>query len=565
MSLSRTHVAFLGIISVFAGLIWPGTHSGRELLSYLMTDMRWLVYSILIAMIPAFALAAMRKWSLYRLSIILIILGVVTLWVLTFSGSISSVKTGGVVWGFDWGWIFLVIGTLLLGMSYRKMDVPTEETTFTDAIDTIIGMVWGFALACIAGILILSSLSFFSRGQSHDILTRMYASGEITTLSGGVRSVGSSTRMPLYIYDRGWDSLLSMRASGSGNIWTLVREGKTSTGLLKSGLTPLLLDGSVYARDESGYAYSGGRLLLGSHISGGESAIVYKRDGTIEVIHAGGRDSIPYKGIVSAPIALSWDQSTLVWVESQSGGKMIVRDGKSLGDRYERVEKIDISRSGQSVTAIVASGSESILIKNGTTIGTLPANTLSGSYKSNGSHSLFITMQDGVKRVSHDMEIVSKDLQEVRETFVEEDGGSYAYFGRPIGEDTYCLFTRYKGNLCGLEGYMNPVLWADGGSIIFAGKKDGIWNIYRNSDIIVRDTGYTAKNIDYDYVYFDTTNPRTYLFIERDPTTRLYSYRKNGTLLPWTWKDISTDVYFGYDSHILTAAQDEVSWRMLEL
>lgn len=56
------------------------------------------------------------------------------------------------------------------------------------------------------------------------------------------------------------------------------------------------------------------------------------------------------------------------------------------------------------------------------------------------------------------MEVVSRDLTEVREIFLEEDGGSYAYFGRPIGEDRYCLFTRYKGNLCGLQGYMNPTL-----------------------------------------------------------------------------------------------------------
>ena len=565
MSLTRTHIAFLGIISVFTGLIWPGTRSGSELLSYLMTDMRWLVYGILIAMILAFALAAMRKWSLYRLSVILIIVGVIGLGVLTLIGQVSSMRSGSIAWGFAWGWIFLIIGALLLGMSYRSRDIDTEETAFSDAVDTIIGMVWGFALACIAGILILSSLSFFSRGQSHDILKRMYASGEITMLSGGVRSVWSSARMPIYMYDRGWDSLLSVEMSGSGNIWTLVREGKTSTGMLKSGLTPLLLGGSVYAIDSSGYAYSWGKLILGSRLSGGSKAIVHRRDGSVEVIHESGRDTLTYTGIISAPVVLSQDQSTLVWVESQSSGKMIVSNGKPIGDRYEKVEKIDISRSGQSIVALIWSGSESLLVKNGTVIGTLPENTLSGSYKSNGSHTLFITIQDNVKKVSHDMEVVSKDLQEVRETFLEEDGGSYAYFGRPIGEDTYCLFTRYKGNLCGLEGYMNPVLWADGGSIVFAGKKDGIWSIYRNGDILVRDTGYNAKNIDYDYVYFDVTNPRTYLFIERDPSTGLYSYRKNGILLPWKWKDVSTDVSFWYDSHILTAAQDEVSWKMLEL
>jgi hypothetical protein len=76
---------------------------------------------------------------------------------------------------------------------------------------------------------------------------------------------------------------------------------------------------------------------------------------------------------------------------------------------------------------------------------------VSGSYISNGAHSLFVTEKEGIKKVIHDMEVVSRDLQEVRETFIEEDGGSYTYFGRPIGENTYCIFTRYRGNLCGLE------------------------------------------------------------------------------------------------------------------
>jgi hypothetical protein len=127
---------------------------------------------------------------------------------------------------------------------------------------------------------------------------------------------------------------------------------------------------------------------------------------------------------------------------------------------------------------------------------------------------------------------VSRDLEEVRETFLERDGGSYMYFGRPLGEKYYCLFTRYKGNLCGLEAYMNPILGADGTSIIFAGKKDGVWSIYRNTDTIVKNTGYTGTDIAYDYAYYDATNPRAYLFIIYDPTTQTYTYLKNGKILP---------------------------------
>jgi hypothetical protein len=532
-----------------------------------MTDLRALAYGILIALIFAFIFASFRKWRLYRVSVIIITIAIVSLGFLTYAGRISTVKGGEVISWVAWGWIFLVIGVVLLIMSYKKSEVSSDEDApFSDAIDTVIGMVWGFALACIAGILILSSLSYFSREQNHEILTRIYTSGEIRVLSGGIRTLTASTLFPTFSYDRWSDSMLRSTPTSSGSIWTLTKEGQTSTGILKAGLTPLLLGQAIYGIDTNGYAYSGGKLLLGSRISEGSKAIIYKNEWVIQVIHKDGKNTLNYKWILMSPLILSEDTSTLVWTEGQAGSKQIKRNGESLGETYTKIDRIDISKSGQSIMALVESGSSMILVKNGIPLGALSEGTLSGSYKSNGAHSLFITEKDWIKKVVHDMEVVSRDLSVVRETFLEEEGGSYAYFARPIGEERYCLFTRYQRNLCGLEWYMNPVLWADWGSIIFAGKKDGIWNIYRNTDIIVANTGYSPKwTIDYDYAFFDTTNPRTYLFIERNGESGGYTYRKNGKLLPWVWKDVSTEVTFGYDSHILTAAEDESGWSIIEL
>lgn len=565
MSLTRTHIAFLGIISVFTGLVWPGTRSGDILLSYLMTDVRWIAYAILIALILAFTLASTRKWPSYRISVSLTIIGIITLAVMTFMGRISNMKTWELASGVSWGWAFLIIGAILLLISYKRGDLLQEETQFSDIVDTIIGMVGGFALACIAGILILSSLSFFTRGQSHEILSRAYVSGEIRILSGGILSVGISDTLPSITYDRGGDSLLTSIATASGTNWQLVQEGVISTGRLKTGQTPLLMGKNIYAIDANNYVYSSGRLLLGSRISGWEKAIVYKESGDIHVVYADGSKIIEHKGILSAPLVFSKDTSTLVWTTGQVGEKRIVKNGIPMQESYSKIDHIALSWNWQSIITLVSSGWESSIIKNGIPIWKLPAEYLSGSYRSNGSHFLYITESNGIKKVIYDMEVISRDLTEVRETFLEENGGSYAYFGIPLGEKRYCLFTRYKGNLCGLEGYMNPTLWADGGSVIFAWKKDGIWGIYRNTDELVKNTGYTTQKIEYDYVFFDTTNPRTYLFIERDPTTWLYSYRKNGVLLPWRWKDVSTEVQFGYDNHILTAGQDESGWKILEL
>ncbi len=78
---------------------------------------------------------------------------------------------------------------------------------------------------------------------------------------------------------------------------------------------------------------------------------------------------------------------------------------------------------------------------------------------------------------------------------------------------------------------MNPRISADGGSLLFAGLKDKVWSIYRNTGIVVADTHYSRTNIHDDYVFFDITNPRQYLFVEKNEDGS-YSLRKNGKLLP---------------------------------
>ena len=427
-------------------------------------------------------------------------------------------------------------------------------------------MVWWFALACIAGILIFSSLSFFSRWQSHDILKRMYVSGEIVSLSGNIRSAGNFMKMPRFTYNRGKDQLLTYVDSESGSIWKFVSEWATSTGTMKKWITPLLIWKTLYGIDENKYAYSGGRLLLGSRISEWKTSIVYKDDWAIHVIHDEWRDVINHKWLIGSPVVLSEDRSTLVWTDGQMGKKRILKNGEQLWEFYTKIHTISTSRTGKSIMALVSTGWNMIIVKNGEYHAPFPNEWLSGSYISNWVNSAFITKDShGIKKVAFNTEIVSRDLEEIRELFLEEEGSSYAYFGKPIGEDTYCLFTRYKWNLCGLEWYMNPVLWADGGSIVFAGKKDNTWHVYRNTDILVNTTWYDTKDVTYDYFFVDKTNPRAFLFIEKNPINGTYSYRKNGVLLPWTWKDVSTKVEFGYDNHILTAAEDSSGWRILEI
>ncbi len=141
----------------------------------------------------------------------------------------------------------------------------------------------------------------------------------------------------------------------------------------------------------------------------------------------------------------------------------------------------------------------------------------------NGTESLYAVERDGMIELIHNGTILDRKFDEIREVYLDTDGGGYAYFGRPLGESSYCIYTRYRGNLCGLTGYMNPRQAPDS-SIVYAAMVDGAWGIYRNTSPIIRNTGYMSReDISRDYVFFDITNPSYYLFIRGSDTGyRLY-------------------------------------------
>lgn len=60
---------------------------------------------------------------------------------MTIFTPLESIKTGDSISGMSWAWIFLIIGSILLATSYKARDITTEESSFSDAIDTVIGMV----------------------------------------------------------------------------------------------------------------------------------------------------------------------------------------------------------------------------------------------------------------------------------------------------------------------------------------------------------------------------------------------------------------------------------------
>jgi hypothetical protein len=255
---------------------------------------------------------------------------------------------------------------------------------------------------------------------------------------------------------------------------------------------------------------------------------------------------------------------TFAWGEKSASWYTVSKNGVTVWDMLSWIDRISLSTSGYDIMVKWASQSGTfMIIKNWVVLENMREGYIRGTYRSNGSHSLYVIAKENGFRIVYDGSIIQGDFEEVRETFLEKSGNSYGYFARPLGEKKYCLFTRYRGNICGLDGYMNPQLAADGGSILFAWLKEGVWSIYRNTGIVIRESGYSKQDITNDYVFLDITNPRQYLFIEKNENGT-YTLRKNGKLVPWIWQDVGLDATFWYDNKIIMTAKDTVWWRIIE-
>jgi len=205
------------------------------------------------------------------------------------------------------------------------------------------------------------------------------------------------------------------------------------------------------------------------------------------------------------------------------------------------------------------------IYKDGTLWRNFDTWAIKNSFKTLGNHFIYQKEENNIKKIVYNDIPLSQELSEVREIFLQNNWSSYAFFWRPLGETKYCLFTRYRWNICGLEGYMNPRLGADGSSVIYAGLKDGTWSLYRNTDILVKNTGYrTLTTVENDYLFFDITNPRHYIFIIEQPDGK-YILRKEWKEVSGLWDDVWLDISFWYDWKILMTAKKQDGWHIIEI
>ena len=106
-------------MSIFTGIIAPGTSVLENQLAYPMTDARIFSYILLFFLIIGFYTASIHTWRFFRYNSILIFGTIGILFFLTLTGQITETKTGLETNGLSWGWIFIGIGTILLFRAYK--------------------------------------------------------------------------------------------------------------------------------------------------------------------------------------------------------------------------------------------------------------------------------------------------------------------------------------------------------------------------------------------------------------------------------------------------------------
>lgn len=546
MQFSRTHAGMLAVVSIFTGLIAPIASYEWEKLPLPLTDMQWIAYVLFLLLIVIFYIVSIGRWEklgFYGYSAIGLI---VMVFGFTYTDSLRSIKTDLILTDFSWGWIFLIAWiTMLISVMTLEYDSYPAITPFSDKI---IWLLWSGTLLILSLIVISISFSWPKGYESKDILSSHFESGSIKYVSGIALSPAFDTIENL-TFKRKRDAL-----SFIAKIWDTVIEKNDTT----------------YFGNKKVEYLSGNAVIIDGKLSSekilqywsDDEAIILHGDHSLTLLSAYTEKQFTWAMYVSS-IIKDESNKTLAWIEKTDEWLIIKRNGEILPGIFTTIDRINLSPSGYDVMAKATRNWKVGIFKNGTNIWDFKTWYVTGSYQSNGSHFIYTVREWDIYRIVYDGIFISGKYEEIREIFLEKSGNSYAFFGRPLWEKKYCLFTRYRGNICGIEGYMNPRLSADGGSVLYAAMIDGNWHIMRNTSSVTKNTGYTKTNIQHDYAFFDVTNPRQFVFIsqEEDGT---YTLIKNGKKLPGSWQDVWLDVQFWYDNKMIMTAKSNDGWHIIE-
>lgn len=563
MNFSRSHILMLAAISIFTGMIAPAASSAEIVRPYAMTNMQYVAFVVLFSISILFLSVNLWTKKLTNFLVATLITLIFSLLFMTIAGFVKNFSGVTLQW-LSWGWIFLVTGLVLLFIPMIH-SLSDETNEYAVVYERILGFVG-------AGVLFVMSIFVISIAKinSHEMPSKMTPVSEIfwqkTETFSGILMTPAFEKLSLIRSDRSLNSLSFIGTQSGASIWY---PGKISLQAPENISKILTISGKNYIITKNGDVMENKEYKGKTGETEENAQYVFYQDtnGVLQLVsptystHFTAEWSNIDK-IIFNPITLD-----VFWRADIEGGQAIFKNGKKMSEIYPAILRYTINQNGNLMLVTEDSDHNKIVIKDGVVIHTISADYVRGTLQLNGSDVIYAihNTDDESYSIVINGSVLDRRLAEIREVFLEKNTNGYAYFGRPKGEDTYCLFTRFKGNLCGITAYMSPSLGADGSDIIFAGNRAGIWSVYKNTNEFITETNYGGKiDISHDYFFFDKTNGRHFVFIEKIPNG--YVINKSGKKLDQIWKDIDTEnLNFGYNGTIIVPVQDETGWHIAEI
>lgn len=561
MNFSRSHILMLAAISLFTGMIAPAAAGAEIVRPYAMTNMQYVAFAILFSLSGLFLSTNLgfRKLSSVLIGTLLTL--VISLFVLTITGFVKS-NSGIILQSLSWGWIFLAIGIFFLFVPlFFELDENSNELTIF--YEKILAFIGGGILAIMTAFVII-----IAKMSSENIAPKNTAISEIF----GNKSIAESNiimspwfeKISHFEANRVNKSLSFIATASGANIWYPAKIdisapekiAKIQTIGTETFITTT--DGDLLANRE----YIGKTALAEQ-----DEDFVFYRDtnGVYQLVSENHKANFMAEWSELGKVIFNEKTLDIFWRANVEGGQAIYKNNKKISETYPGILRYEISENWAIILVAEDHNHTKIVVKDGVVIHTISEDYVRGTLQMNASEVLYavLNQENNTYSIVINGSKIDRELAEIREIFLEKNSNGFAYFGRMPNENSYCLFTRYKGNICGFIAYMNPSFNASGADVIFAANRSGNWAIYKNSDEFLA-ANYGGKlDISHDYFFFDATNPRYHIFVEKIADG--YIINKQGKKSQKIWQDIDTNsIKFDYDGKIIFVAKDESGWKIVE-
>jgi hypothetical protein len=557
MTFWQKHLWMLGIMGIFTGMIAPVVGNEQWVYAFPMTNLQFPTYIILLSLSIGCILLSVKQWNWIKAIILVILTLLGYMFVEAWGWEVRSNK-GVLAPELSWGWIFIVLWfTMLMISVFHSKENPYHKKVHLS--DHIIW--WWSALTILLLTWLIISVSYvpyviINNGQ---LLENIFWKNQIKTISWVTQTQSFSGIYNLN-FDRKTDKLGFFTNYGD-NLKKIPENNIYSKNTINSK--------NIWWREfivnKDGFLYTTGSIYVWKilYSNDKDNSIVTLSWEAITIINDIEIKNFTWITWEPKNIWFHKSSNSYVWsIKTWTGTKIYIN-----GNEYENTNNNIIDNTlvfdGKNIMYIGMIEWKKKIIKNKVVIEEIQDNVIEESIQLNGRNSIYAIEQDWSIWLVYNWVMLDRKFDEIREIYLEKNSDWYVYFGRPLWERTYCLYTRYRGNICWISGYMNPKISADGSSIIYAAIKDNMWWIYRNASPIISNTWYPVlKNIENDYVFFDITNPSYYVFIHK--SNDWYKMYKKWEWVAWLWDDVGLDVAFWYDNKSIMSVKDDTWWKLIE-